>query len=50
MTGSEKAWIEAFGPDASRDGLRISGKTQLAETLLDALAPAMARVSAANAA
>jgi DNA-binding HxlR family transcriptional regulator len=50
VSGSEKAWIEAFGPEASRSGLRMSGKTQLAETLLDALAPAMARVSAANAA
>jgi hypothetical protein len=46
VSGSEKAWIEAFGPDASRAGLSISGKTQLAEALLDALAPAQARVSA----
>ena len=46
VTGSEKAWIDAFGPDASRDGLRVSGKAQVAEALLDALAPAQARVSA----
>lgn len=46
VTGSEKAWIAAFGPEASRGGLKISGKTQLAETLLDSLAPAQARVSA----
>jgi DNA-binding HxlR family transcriptional regulator len=46
VSGSEKAWIEVFGPDASRDGLRVSGKAQIAEALLDALAPAQARVSA----
>ena len=48
--GSEKAWIEAFGPGGSRSGLKISGKSALAESLLDALAPGEARAGSANAA
>ena len=50
VSGSEKAWIEAFSPDGSRQGLEMSGKTQLAEALLDGLQAAQARVSATNAA
>ncbi len=50
VSGSEKAWIEAFSPDGSSNGLEMSGKTQLAEQLLDGLQAAQARVSATNAA
>jgi hypothetical protein len=35
VTGSERAWIEAFSPDGSRDGLTIEGDATLAETVLD---------------
>jgi DNA-binding HxlR family transcriptional regulator len=47
VSGNEKAWLEAFGPDGSRDRLQISGKTALADALLDGLSVANARVSAA---
>jgi hypothetical protein len=40
MSGSQKAWIGAFGPDTSRDGLKIKGNNKLAEALLDELAQA----------
>jgi DNA-binding HxlR family transcriptional regulator len=38
VSGPQKAWIEAFGPDAARGGLKIEGDKRLAETLLDGLA------------
>ncbi|MGI8594762.1 MAG: winged helix-turn-helix transcriptional regulator [Solirubrobacteraceae bacterium] len=50
VSGSEKAWIEAFSPDGSSKGLQTSGKTQLAELLLDGLRAAQARVSEASSA
>jgi len=42
LRGSERDWIEALGPDASRDTLSIEGDTRLADLLLDALAPRVA--------
>jgi hypothetical protein len=38
ITGSLRAWIDAFGPDAETGGLELSGDTDLAAALLDALA------------
>jgi DNA-binding HxlR family transcriptional regulator len=38
VSGSQKAWIAAFGPDASRAGLKIEGNKKLAAALLDQLA------------
>ena len=38
VSGSQKAWIAAFGPEASRAGLELQGNRKLAETLLDELA------------
>ncbi|MDX6689041.1 MAG: hypothetical protein QOG15_498 [Solirubrobacteraceae bacterium] len=39
IRGSEGDWIDALGPNASRDGLEIEGDRRLAEVLLDGLAP-----------
>ncbi len=39
ISGPERAWIEALGPDQSRAELQISGDTDLASTLLEALSP-----------
>jgi DNA-binding HxlR family transcriptional regulator len=36
IAGPERAWVEAFGPDASRTELEITGNEHLAEGLLDA--------------
>jgi hypothetical protein len=49
VSGSERAWVAALGPDARRDGLRVSGDRRLAEALLDALSagPAARRADAA---
>ena len=38
VSGPQKAWIAAFGPEASRSGLKIEGNKKLAEALLDELA------------
>src|SRR2546423_3501120 len=38
VSGSQKAWIAAFGPEASPAGLELKGNRKLAETLLDELA------------
>jgi DNA-binding HxlR family transcriptional regulator len=40
VSGPHKAWVAAFGPDASRSGLKIEGNKKLAEALLDELAQA----------
>src|SRR2546421_1091746 len=39
VSGPQQAWIAAFGPDASRTGLKVEGNKRLADTLLDGLAP-----------
>ena len=46
VSGPERAWIEALGPDASRTELEIAGDSSLAEGILDALAPAAVRSAA----
>jgi DNA-binding HxlR family transcriptional regulator len=38
VTGTEQAWIRAFAPSGSRDGLEITGDQTLAASVLDALA------------
>jgi DNA-binding HxlR family transcriptional regulator len=50
VSGPQKAWIDAFGPDASRDGLEIEGDRRLAEAVLDGLALAASSRSATQAA
>ncbi|MGH2840866.1 MAG: hypothetical protein ACRDKY_08595, partial [Solirubrobacteraceae bacterium] len=42
VRGSERDWIDALGPGASRDGLSIEGDKRLAGVLLDGFAPAVA--------
>jgi DNA-binding HxlR family transcriptional regulator len=46
VSGTEQAWIEAFGADGSRAHLEISGDRALADAVLDALTPASRRVAA----
>jgi DNA-binding HxlR family transcriptional regulator len=46
ISGEPRAWIEAFGPDADRGGLEITGDARQAKALLDALAPVAARMAA----
>jgi DNA-binding HxlR family transcriptional regulator len=43
IAGSESDWIEALGPDGQRDGLTVTGRTDVAEALLDGLVPAVAQ-------
>ncbi|WP_349294529.1 winged helix-turn-helix transcriptional regulator [Baekduia alba] len=43
IAGPERAWIEALGPDASRTELEITGDQEIADALLDALAPGAVR-------
>ena len=38
VSGPHRAWVEAFGPDGSRDDLEIEGDPRLADTVLDGLA------------
>jgi hypothetical protein len=45
ISGPERAWIEALGPDASRTELEISGDHAMAETFLDALAMGAVRAA-----
>jgi DNA-binding HxlR family transcriptional regulator len=37
ISGPERAWVEALGPDASRTELEINGDREIAEAFLDAL-------------
>ena len=37
VSGTQEAWVEAFGPDGSRRGLHVEGDRALADALLDAL-------------
>src|ERR1700722_8188151 len=45
VTGTTAAWIEAFSPAGNRGGLTLSGDRELADLLLDELAPSSARHS-----
>jgi len=43
VTGTERAWIDAFSPSASRSGLTIEGDQRVADAVLDVCgAPALA--------
>jgi DNA-binding HxlR family transcriptional regulator len=46
ISGPERAWVEALGPDASRTELEISGDRRRAEALLEGLAPLAIREAA----
>ena len=46
ITGPERAWVEALGPDASHTELDIAGDHALAEAMLAGLATASARAAA----
>lgn len=46
-SGSQDAWIAALGPDADRSGLKLSGDARITAALLDGLAAAVTRKSAA---
>jgi DNA-binding HxlR family transcriptional regulator len=54
VSGPAAAWVRALSPAGDRDGLRISGDSEFAAHLLDALAPpvqtAASHASGANAA
>jgi DNA-binding HxlR family transcriptional regulator len=50
VTGTEQAWIRAFAPDGSRDGLKITGDKVLAGSVLNGLAHTDAATQAAAAA
>jgi DNA-binding HxlR family transcriptional regulator len=43
VRGERSAWIEAFSPEGDRGGLEFEGDRELAEILLDAIAPVAAR-------
>jgi DNA-binding HxlR family transcriptional regulator len=43
ISGPERAWVEALGPDASRTELEITGDGEVADAFLDALAPLAVR-------
>jgi hypothetical protein len=43
ISGPERAWVEALGPDASRTELEITGDGEIADAFLDALAPLAVR-------
>ena len=46
VSGPERAWVEAFGPDASRTELEITGDRRLAESVLDGLSVVTVRDAA----
>jgi DNA-binding HxlR family transcriptional regulator len=47
VTGSEAAWVRAFGPEGDLSELEIAGDTRLAEALLSGIVTAAARRAAA---
>ena len=48
ITGPERAWVEAFSPTASRDGLTIEGDERLADSVIEMCgAPASSGASSA---
>lgn len=50
VSGSERAWIDAFSPNGSRAGLSIVGDERLADTVLSACGSVDASASAASSA
>ena len=46
ITGSEQAWIAAFGPEASSAMLEITGDRSTADALLDALSAVSVPIAA----
>jgi DNA-binding HxlR family transcriptional regulator len=49
VSGPVSAWVQALGPESSANGLEITGRSPLAEALLDGFAQAGARRAAAAA-
>ena len=47
VTGTEAAWVRAFGPEGELGELEITGDERLAETLLSGIVAAAARRAAA---
>jgi hypothetical protein len=47
VSGTEDAWIRAFGPDGDLNALEVAGNTALAEELLGGIVSAAARRAAA---
>jgi DNA-binding HxlR family transcriptional regulator len=47
VTGTERAWVSAFGPHGDRSGLERSGDERLIDALVDGLAPDRAHNSRA---
>jgi DNA-binding HxlR family transcriptional regulator len=47
IIGTQRSWIEAFGPGSDRHGLTIEGDRTLAENLLDALGASIGAAAAA---
>ncbi|HWT95773.1 MAG TPA: helix-turn-helix domain-containing protein [Solirubrobacteraceae bacterium] len=50
VSGSERAWIDAFSPNGSRAGLTVVGDERLADTVLSACGSVDASASAASSA
>jgi hypothetical protein len=48
-SGPVSAWVRALGPEATAEGLKLSGRRELAEALLDGFARAGSRRAAAAA-
>lgn len=46
IEGAESAWIDALGPEADASGLDISGSRQVADALINGLAPVAVRDAA----
>ena len=46
VSGPERAWVEAFGPDASRTELEVTGDRRLADAVLDGLSAVTVRHAA----
>lgn len=46
IAGAESAWVDAFGPEADTSGLEVSGDANVADALLNGLAPIAVREAA----
>ena len=49
ISGSERAWIEAFSPNGSRSGLTVEGDTTIADAVLEACGAAAGASGASSA-